>query len=254
MIPVGIESNTYNEQYVKRATTTLDEFSLEEQDHLERSTKKIRAVDVVESLSPAPPSQSYKESLLKPLVSNDLFQGACSVKDDDDDSDSDMEELSDEFASISVVELLEKLISYKTLTQWLTSMWNLDEEFDCIDLGHGFYVVKISSVDDGLKVITTGTWKIMDHYLTIQKWKSNCHPAIRMIVSTVVWTQLPSLPLEYFNEEVLVKGKFARICVEIDLCKPLIPSIRIGNFIQNIEYKGLHDFFSYGCFEHRTEA
>ncbi|MBA0858806.1 hypothetical protein Goshw_000557, partial [Gossypium schwendimanii] len=87
------------------ATTTLDEFSLEEQDHLERSTKKIRAVDVVESFSPAPPSQSYKESLLKPLVSNDLFQGACWVKEDDDDSDSDMEELSDEFASISVVEV-----------------------------------------------------------------------------------------------------------------------------------------------------
>ncbi|KAH1081941.1 hypothetical protein J1N35_021702 [Gossypium stocksii] len=105
-------------------------------------------------------------------------KGACSVKEDDDDSDSDMEELSDEFAN---------------------------EEFDCIDLGHGFYVVKFSSIDDGLKVVTTGTWKIMDHYLTIQKWKSEFHPAIRMIVSAVLWIQLPGLPLEYFNEEVLVK-------------------------------------------------
>ncbi|MBA0575459.1 hypothetical protein Golob_027884, partial [Gossypium lobatum] len=51
----------------------------------------------------------------------------------------------------------------------------------------------------------------MDHYLTIQKWKSNFHPAIRMIVSTVVWTQLPSLPLESFNEEVLVKVGNVRV-------------------------------------------
>ncbi|MBA0811193.1 hypothetical protein Gohar_003117, partial [Gossypium harknessii] len=61
------------------------------------------------------------------------------------------------------------------------------------------------------------------------------------------WIQLLGLPLEYFNEEVLVKvgklvgrpikldsntvyttrGKFARICIEIYLSKPLIPSIRI---------------------------
>ncbi|MBA0699118.1 hypothetical protein Goari_000782 [Gossypium aridum] len=60
-----------------------------------------------------------------------------------------------------------------------------------------------------------------------------------MIPSTTVWIQLRGLPLEYFNE-VLIKvgklvgrpikldsnttyttrGKFARICIEIDLSKP----------------------------------
>ncbi|PPS01971.1 hypothetical protein GOBAR_AA18692 [Gossypium barbadense] len=53
---------------------TLDECSPEEQEHLERYTKKIKAVGAVESLSPAPLSRSYKDSLLKPLVSNDLFK------------------------------------------------------------------------------------------------------------------------------------------------------------------------------------
>ncbi|XP_012448856.1 uncharacterized protein At4g02000 [Gossypium raimondii] len=154
-------------------------------------------------------------------------------------------------------------------------MWNLDEEFDCIDLGHDFYVVKFLSAEDLLTVITAGSWKIMDHYLTIQKWKPNFHPTMGTIASIAVWIQLLGLPLEYFNEEVLVKvgklvgrpikldsntvyttrGKFARIYIEIDLSKPLIPSIRIGNFVQNIEYEGLHNIcFSCGCFGHRTEA
>ncbi|MBA0717363.1 hypothetical protein Golax_005191 [Gossypium laxum] len=53
---------------------TLDECSPEEQDYLERNTKKIKAVGAVGSLSLAPLSRSYKDSLLKPLVSNDLFK------------------------------------------------------------------------------------------------------------------------------------------------------------------------------------
>ncbi|MBA0694676.1 hypothetical protein Goari_004952, partial [Gossypium aridum] len=89
-----------------------------------------------------------------------------------------------------------------------------------------FYVVKFSSAKDLLK-------------------KPNFHPTMGTIASIAVWIQLLGLPLEYFNEEVLVKvgklvgrpikldsntvyttrGKFARICIEIYLSKPLIPSI-----------------------------
>ncbi|KAK5842708.1 hypothetical protein PVK06_005093 [Gossypium arboreum] len=74
----------------------MDERSIEEQDHLERSTKKIKAT----YLFSTSPSRSYKESLLKPLVCNDLFLGVILVEDDDDDSDSNTEKFSDEFKSI----------------------------------------------------------------------------------------------------------------------------------------------------------
>ncbi|MBA0699117.1 hypothetical protein Goari_000782 [Gossypium aridum] len=167
----------------------MDERSIEEQDHLERSTKKIKATDLFSTS----PSRSYQESLLKPPVCKDLFQGVILVEEDDDDSDSNTKKFSDEFTN---------------------------EEFDCIDLGHGFYVVKFSSLEDRLK-------------------KPNFNPATGMIPSTTVWIQLRGLPLEYFNE-VLIKvgklvgrpikldsnttyttrGKFARICIEIDLSKP----------------------------------
>ncbi|KAG8496977.1 hypothetical protein CXB51_008208 [Gossypium anomalum] len=193
----------------------MDERSIEEQDHLERSTKKIKAKDLFSTSS----SRSYKESLLKPPICNDLFQGFILVEEDDDDLNSNTEKFSDEFTSIQQWKWIENgNIIYK----------NHDEEFDCVDLGHGFYVVKFSSLED------------------IQKWNPNFNPATRMITSTTVWIQLSGLPLEYFNE-VLVKvgklvgrpikldsnttyttrGKFARICIEIDLSKPLIPLIRI---------------------------
>lgn len=57
------------------------------------------------------------------------------------------------------------------------------------------------------------------------------------------------------NTSLGTRGKFAGICVEVDLSKPLLSQVRIGNFAQNIEYEGLHTvYFSCGCFGHRLES
>ncbi|PPR86318.1 hypothetical protein GOBAR_AA34375 [Gossypium barbadense] len=196
----------------------MDERSIEEQYHLERSTKKIKATYLFSTLS----SRSYKESLLKPLVCNDLFLGVILVEDDDDDSDSNTEKFSDEFTSIR---------RWKWIENGNRIYENHDEEFDCINLGHGFYVVKFSSLED------------------IQKWNPNFNPTTGMITSTTVLIKLDS------NTTYTTRGKFARICIEIYLSKPLIPLIRIGNFIHNIKYEGLHNnFFFCGRFGHIIEA
>ncbi|KAL4338245.1 hypothetical protein AHAS_Ahas12G0190900 [Arachis hypogaea] len=47
---------------------------------------------------------------------------------------------------------------------------------------------------------------------------------------------------------------FARICIEIDLSKKLIPRILVLGSTLNIEYKGLHLIcFNYGLYGHRSE-
>lgn len=57
------------------------------------------------------------------------------------------------------------------------------------------------------------------------------------------------------NTSLGTRGKFAGICVEVDLSKPLLSQVRIGNFAQNIEYEGLRTvYFSCGCFGHRLES
>lgn len=63
----------------------------------------------------------------------------------------------------------------------------------------------------------------------------------------MVWVRLPELVIEFFNKELLLRignhigkaiqvdlttmsqmrGKFGRLCVQIDLKKPLIPMVRI---------------------------
>ena len=82
----------------------------------------------------------------------------------------------------------------------------------------------------------------------------------------VVWIRLNELPIEYYNAQALhqigksignvlrvhthtatkTKGKFARLCVQIDVDKPLITAILIGKFEQLVCYDGIQKLY-FGC-------
>ncbi|KAA3456689.1 Endonuclease/exonuclease/phosphatase [Gossypium australe] len=80
----------------------------------------------------------------------------------------------------------------------------LDLDSNLEDGDFGFYTVKFINPKDRLKVVTEGPWKIMDHYLTIQKWKPNFHIERAKVKSTAIWIHLLGLPLEYFHKSILV--------------------------------------------------
>ncbi|CAN1837374.1 hypothetical protein LINPERHAP1_LOCUS35081 [Linum perenne] len=82
------------------------------------------------------------------------------------------------------------------------------------------------------------------------------------------------LPIEYFDSTVLStigdkigkticidhttlqgnRGNFARICVEVDISKPLVSKYRLRRRVRRIEYEGLHTIcFSCGCYGHQQE-
>lgn len=75
----------------------------------------------------------------------------------------------------------------------------------CLDLGLGYYVVKFELANDFMKVLTEGPWKIMDHYLSVQRWKPDFRPSSASYGSTSVWIRLPELPIEYFHEDILLE-------------------------------------------------
>ena len=45
-----------------------------------------------------------------------------------------------------------------------------------IDLADGFYLVKFDMPEDYSKVYSRGPWIILNHYLTVRKWKHNFNP------------------------------------------------------------------------------
>ncbi|CAI0545931.1 unnamed protein product [Linum tenue] len=91
----------------------------------------------------------------------------------------------------------------------------------------------------------------------------------------MVWVRLPGLPSEFINKEAAERiagrigrpirvdhatqigerGRFARVCVEVDLSKPLLSQYKIEGITYYIEYEGLHQICSEcGKYGHSKQA
>lgn len=93
--------------------------------------------------------------------------------------------------------------------------------------------------------------------------------------NVIVWFRFPCLSAEYYNHDFLMKvgakvGKpitidtatslvsramFARVCVEVDILKPLLSKFMIRRKVRKVVYEGLHLIcFKCGMYGHGAEA
>ncbi|CAI0419541.1 unnamed protein product [Linum tenue] len=106
---------------------------------------------------------------------------------------------------------------------------------------------------------------IGDHYITAVPWRKGFNPRAHSITSTLVWLQLPDLPIELYHPEAVLRiasragrpirldratetgarAKFARVCVEVDLTKPLLSKFKVAGIEYEIKYEGLYNV----CFQ-----
>ena len=113
------------------------------------------------------------------------------------------------------------------------------------------------------------------HFLSIRPWEPLFKPASVSVSSIAVWVRLHELPLEFYEMEVLkqigeaigrvlridshtameARGRYARLCIQLDVTKPLINTVLIGRFEQPVVYERLHkQCFSRGRIGHRLES
>nr|XP_025661002.1 uncharacterized protein LOC112756598 [Arachis hypogaea] len=138
-----------------------------------------------------------------------------------------------------IVKLLGRRISLLALTRKLEAMWGKMGSIEVIDLGNDNF-----------------------HYF---------NPLEATIDKIAAWIRLPGLAIEYYEENMLKKignvigrtlkvdtntadkskGKFARLCVELDLTAPLISQYAINGVKYKVEYEGIHNIcFSCGLVGH----
>ncbi|KAI9111227.1 hypothetical protein K1719_017838 [Acacia pycnantha] len=99
----------------------------------------------------------------------------------------------------------------------------------------------------------------MDAYLNVARWRPDFCPKNAKIESVVAWVRLPDLPAPLFDKKFLLnlgnaigkairldvhtaqraRGKFARLCVELDLTKPLIPEFNVEGQVLSVVYESL---------------
>ncbi|GLU21046.1 hypothetical protein SLE2022_372110 [Rubroshorea leprosula] len=178
-----------------------------------------------------------------------------------------------------IIKLLGKSINYHVLHARLLKEWRTENEFEVIDVGLGYYIVKLSSPQDYSKVLTGGPYKMFDHYLAVQPWEPGFHPARAKAPKTAVWIKLFGVPILCYYEAICMylaskigkpikvdpttllatRGQFARVCVEVDLSQPLPSSVDLDledlpQSLILVEYEGLHKIcFHCGEFGHKME-
>ena len=145
------------------------------------------------------------------------------------------------------------------LVNKLKALWRTTNGFSCVDLGLGFFLVKFENRDDFEEVLRNGPRFIGEHFLSIRPWVPDFRASEASVSSVAVWVRLPELPVEYYHKDSLMHigsglgpilrvdfntasgnwGRFARLCIQLDLDKPLIRTVRVGKLKLAVVYKGI---------------
>ncbi|XP_057456177.1 uncharacterized protein LOC130747298 [Lotus japonicus] len=173
-----------------------------------------------------------------------------------------------------VVCLLGKRLGYRLMKSKLASIWKPASGFDLMDVDNGFFMVTFDREEDKNKVIGGGPWMVFDHYLAVSTWSPEFISPAAKVQRTLAWIRIPGLNVAFYDKSFLMsvvrvigrpikvdmttlsgdRGRFARICVELDLTKAVIGRICIEDFWYKVEYEGLHVICTRcGCYGHRSK-
>nr|POE94062.1 putative ribonuclease h protein [Quercus suber] len=174
-----------------------------------------------------------------------------------------------------IVKVHGRTVGFHFLHSRIMQLWKPAGRLDCIDLGEDFFLIKFGLVEDYDLVLKGGLWFVGEHYLTIRAWEPYFKPNATACSKVAVWARLPRLPIEFYDLGVLkeignvigpvlridaitasgTRGRYARICVQVDLAKPLVRKVFIGRFGQEVLYEGISSLcFACGRLGHRREA
>ncbi|XP_028791001.1 uncharacterized protein At4g02000-like [Neltuma alba] len=159
------------------------------------------------------------------------------------------------------MKLLGKTVPLWALRTSLKRQWQTSSPITIRDIDNGYFVASFKEEEDMNRIYHNGPWMFSNQYLVVQRWRPNFDPWNAELQKKIaVWVRLPLLPLELLNAASLRKigdlmgktlkidritytskrGRYARICVEVDLKRRLEAAINIFGQKRFIEYEGLH--------------
>ena len=244
--------------------------------------------------APLPDPISFKEKLLGRHSANsqeeldlDLWvsehEDDQGIEEDNDEPDCPSIRLSKEekirlrkpWQNTLIIKLIGRSIGFILLLRKIKEIWKPKASIDLVALDNGFFLAKFASMDDYEYAMLGGPWMIFNHYLTVRQWQHNFDPNQSSLQRLLVWVRIPCLQIEYFHHQFLMRvgskigrpirvddatstvsrGHYARICVEIDLLKPLVAKFKLRRRVRRLEYEGLHLVcFGCGMYGHRKDS
>ncbi|CAI0550812.1 unnamed protein product [Linum tenue] len=165
-----------------------------------------------------------------------------------------------EWRSALIIKVLGRTFPFPAIARRLEVLWAKCGTIQVSSLSFGFYVVRFTSQIDYELAMGGGPWMMGDFYITVRPWRGNFDPRTAEVASTMVWARFLGLPREFINKEAVERiaerigrpirvdratqsgdrGKYARVSIEVDLTKPLLPKFKIEGITYYVEYEGLH--------------
>ncbi|KAJ4844777.1 hypothetical protein Tsubulata_003486 [Turnera subulata] len=159
------------------------------------------------------------------------------------------------------IKVLGRSVGYRFLHRSLLNQWKLKGQVTMADMGNDYYLLRFTNDEDYDRVLFDGPWMVLDHVVIVRRWEPHFDPDNAVIDKAVVWVQLPKLDLEYYHKEVLMligsrigrvvkfdkatletaRCNYARICVEVDLTKPLKSKFKLRRRYWKVVYEGLQN-------------
>ncbi|CAN0906412.1 hypothetical protein LINGRAHAP2_LOCUS24233 [Linum grandiflorum] len=175
--------------------------------------------------------------------------------------------------SALVVRGLGRKVPYLQLAHRLNYLWARNGPLQISDLCNGCFLVRFRCREDYDLAISGGPWMLGDTYLIVHHWFKGCNPWTNQVTQAMAWIQLPDLPIELYNPEAVLRiasrigkpvrvdratkegarGKYARVCVDIDLSKRLLLKYKVEGNTYLVVYEGLYKICT-DCGMYRAET
>lgn len=158
-----------------------------------------------------------------------------------------------------IVKVLGWKVPVSVLNKRLRELWKPAGEMLVMDLPRQFFMIRFGVEEAYMTALTRGPWKIFGSYLLTQAWTPEFDPLQDEIATTPVWIRLSNLPVNFYHRSILMgiakglgrpvkvdlttlkfeRARFARICVEVNLKKPLKGTMMVNGERYFVSYEGL---------------
>lgn len=158
-----------------------------------------------------------------------------------------------------IVKVLSRHIPIAALTRKLRELWKPKGGMSVLDLPRQFFMVRFEAEEDYMVAVTGGPWRLFGSMLMVQAWTPEFDPLRDDIETTPVWVRMASLPVNFYHRAILMgiaeglgkpirvdlttlkfeRARFARVCVEVNLKKPLKGTVMVNGERYYVSYEGL---------------
>lgn len=115
--------------------------------------------------------------------------------------------ISSPWAQCLIGKVMGRNVGYKFLKERKFSLWKPCGHLQILDLGKNFFLFKLSYVNDLRRVVYQGPWFVGGHFLSLQRWSPVFKPSNASLERLIVWIRVPELPIEFFDKEILGRGR-----------------------------------------------